>query len=113
VRQERKRFSPQPQLLQSLLPLGQPACQKPCCHVARNQRREQLFSGARGSAVSTGETATQLSDGDEYLDLEHLELGVRQTKGMKTPLGQVISKKALLDKTWKAILAHSALSRTA
>ncbi len=65
----------------------------------------KLLSDDEIARVSTAETAKHLSVGDEYLDLEHLDLGVRRAMVMTVPMGQVLSKKAVKEETWKAILA--------
>ena len=38
----------------------------------------KLLSDDEVAKVSTAETASRLADGDEYLDLEHLDKGVRR-----------------------------------
>ena len=73
----------------------------------------KLLTDDETARVSTAETEGHLPDGDEYLDMEHLDLGVRRAKGMKTPMGRVLSKKAVHADTWKAILAQLALAKTA
>lgn len=64
----------------------------------------QLLSDAENAAVCTAETATSLSNGDEYLDLEHLDLGVRLAPWANTPMGRVLPRKAVQDATWAKIL---------
>ncbi|MDB4942197.1 MAG: hypothetical protein JWP97_1731 [Labilithrix sp.] len=58
------------------------------------------------ASVSTAETADRLDNGDEYLDLEHLELGVRQANPAGTPMGRVLPRKAVHAKTWSKLLAR-------
>jgi hypothetical protein len=63
-----------------------------------------LLSDDEVAKVSTAETAARLGDGDEYLDLEHLDQGVRRAVGATTPMGSVIPRKAVHDGTWGKIL---------
>ena len=56
------------------------------------------------SAVSTAETATRLPDGEEYLDMEQLDQGVQRAHHKKVPMGNVLPKKAMHEKTWEKIL---------
>lgn len=70
----------------------------------------KLLSDEEMAKVSTAETSA-LTDGDEYLDLEHLDKGVLQAKGKTTPItpiGHVLAKKAVHEKKWNAILAQLA-----
>ncbi len=62
--------------------------------------------------VSTAETAAQLSDGDEYLDLEQLNRGVQRALQTTTPMGRVLPRKAVHETTWKKILEQLAASGT-
>jgi hypothetical protein len=68
----------------------------------------KLLSDAEVARVSTAETAERLLDGDEYLDLEHLEAGVQRAPGAGTPMGRVLPRKALQDRTWGKILEYLA-----
>ena len=68
----------------------------------------KLLSDDEVASVSTAETATRLSDGDEYLDLEHLDQGVRMAPGVMTPVGRVLPRKAVHESTWTRILARLA-----
>ena len=71
------------------------------------QTREKilkLLSDDEVAAVSTAETASQLSAGDEFIDLEHFELGVQTGPQKTVPMGRVLPKKAVNDKTWKKII---------
>jgi hypothetical protein len=65
----------------------------------------QLLSDDEVATVSTAETAPQLSVGDEYVDLEHLDDGVRRAGGAIAPMGRLLPKKAVHDATWAKILA--------
>jgi hypothetical protein len=66
----------------------------------------KLLSDEEIASVSIAETAAQLYDGDEYLDLEHLDQGVRTAAGEDTPMGRVLPKKAVNETTWKKIISH-------
>ena len=67
----------------------------------------QLLSDAEVASVSTAETAHRLLDGEEYLDLEHLDGGVqRATPG--TAMGRVLPRKAVQEETWGKILKRLA-----
>ena len=57
------------------------------------------------ASVSTAETADRLDNGDEYLDLEHLELGVCEATEGAPPMGRVLPRKAVHAKTWSKLLA--------
>jgi hypothetical protein len=66
----------------------------------------KLLSDDEVATVATAETATHLPDGDEYLDLEQLNQGVQRAPRKTTPMGRVLPKKAVQEKTWKKILAQ-------
>jgi hypothetical protein len=66
----------------------------------------KLLSDEEVARVSTAETATHLADGDEYVDLENPDQGVRKAVlGAGVPMGRVLPKKAVLEKTWREIVA--------
>lgn len=58
------------------------------------------------SKVSNAESARHLGDGDEYLDLEHLSLGVQRAHRVPEELGRVLPRKAVSEGTWLAVLEH-------
>ena len=66
----------------------------------------KLLSDDEVARVSTAETAARLSDGDEYLDLEQLDHGVRRAQGTATPMGRVLPRKAVHVNTWSKILTQ-------
>jgi len=72
-----------------------------------------LLSDDEVASVSTAETATALSDGDEYLDLAQLDRGVRLAAGMSTPLRNVLSRRAVCESTWNKILTQLEAYRAA
>lgn len=65
-----------------------------------------LLSDVEVASVSNAETAARLANGDEYLDLEHLDQGVQRAGGPATPMGRVLPKKAVHETTWVKILSH-------
>jgi hypothetical protein len=66
----------------------------------------KLLSDDEVARVSTAETAAHLLDGDEYVDLEALDKGIRKALGTSTPaMGRVLPRKAVHQKTWGEIVA--------
>jgi hypothetical protein len=63
-----------------------------------------LLSNEEVADVATDASAQKLRPGDEYLDLEHVELGVRQASGLATPPGYVLARTAVSDVTWRRIV---------
>ena len=75
-------------------------------HVARESILK-LLSSEEIARVSTAEAASQLSQGEEYLDLEHLDQGVKRAQGTtKVSMGQVLPRSAVGAETWIRILAQ-------
>jgi hypothetical protein len=69
----------------------------------------KLLSEDELARVSTAETAARLTDGDEYIDLEHLETGVRKAGGKTTTaVERALPRKAVAEATWRAILVQLA-----
>jgi hypothetical protein len=66
----------------------------------------QLLSEDDVVDASVARVAPRLSAGDEYLDLEHLEDGVRRSSGMTAAMDHLLPKKAVRGETWARILAH-------
>ena len=58
--------------------------------------------------VSTAETAANLAEGDLYLDLEQLELGVLTANGQAPAMGQILPRKAVHARTWDWIVTQLA-----
>jgi hypothetical protein len=65
----------------------------------------KLLSDNEIASVSTAETG-RLSGGDEYLDLEHLDRGIRRAPGTATAMGNVLAKNAVAEATWNKILTQ-------
>ena len=72
-------------------------------YVTRDRILKLLSDDEMGKG-STAETAAHLTAGDEYLDLEQLERGVQRAGGKATPMGRVLSRKAVHEATWGKIL---------
>ncbi len=72
---------------------------------ATRERILEMLSDEEVAKVSTAETRG-LSDGEEYLDLERLEEGVRQAHGQARPTGRVLPRSAVRDATWSRILGQ-------
>jgi hypothetical protein len=82
-------------------------------HIMKNEQQAdyskrdrilQLLSDQELAEVSTAETAPGLADGDEYLDLENLDLGVQRAHQIPVAMGRVLSRRAIRTSTWDAIL---------
>jgi len=73
----------------------------------------KLLSDDEIARVSTAEAGSQLSNGDEYLDMEHFEEGVHKAKSGKIPMGRVLSRNSVREQTWRAILAKLASASAA
>jgi len=72
----------------------------------------RLLSDDEIARVSTAETAPRLDDGDEYVDLDAPDRGVqRVTHRPVAPMGHVLTRKAVLDKTWHDIVSLLAAHR--
>jgi hypothetical protein len=82
------------------------------------ERREQvtrdsilkLLSDEENGRVSTAEAAPRLTEGAEYLDLEHLDRGVQRASAVtaKSTMGRVLPRGAVSAETWRKILAQLA-----
>jgi hypothetical protein len=64
-----------------------------------------LLSNEELASVHTPDTATCLNVGDEFLDLEHVELGVRRASGTAAPAGYVLPRSAVSDNTWLLVVS--------
>jgi hypothetical protein len=82
------------------------------------ERREQvtrdsilkLLSDEENGRVSTAETAPRLTEGAEYLDLEHLDQGIQRARAAtaKSTMGHVLPRRGVSEETWHKILAQLA-----
>ena len=69
----------------------------------------KLLSNEEIAKVSTAEAASGLTEGGEYLDLEHLDQGVQHAKpASKVTMGHVLPRSAICNETWNKILAQLA-----
>jgi hypothetical protein len=65
----------------------------------------KLLSDQENARVATLESAAQLADGEEYIDLAHPERGVlRAQAGEPLDMSHVLPRSALHDDTWSKIL---------
>jgi hypothetical protein len=89
-----------------------------------NEKRSEYFTrdGIMGllsddevARVTTIEAAASLVPGDEYIDLEQLDQGVRMASAgtESIPMGRVIARKAVKSKTWSDIVEHLTSRRIA
>lgn len=77
-------------------------------HIVREAVLKML-SSAEVARVSTAEAASRLNEGDEYLDLAHLDQGVQRAQAAtNVPMGQVLPRSAVGVETWSKILAQLA-----
>lgn len=66
----------------------------------------KLLSDEEVARVSTAETAVRLAEGEEYIDLETPDQGVHRADGGKAvPMGHVLPRKAVHEKTWRDIVS--------
>ncbi len=69
----------------------------------------QLLSDDEVARVSMKEAGPRLVDGDEYVDLEHLNMGVlRVQASTQMRIGNVLPRSAVADTTWSKICAELA-----
>ncbi|MBI5531148.1 MAG: hypothetical protein HY898_00430 [Deltaproteobacteria bacterium] len=64
----------------------------------------KLLSDDEATIVHTTNTAARLSDGAQFLDLESLDQGVQRARGTTAPLGRLLARTAVREKTWNSIL---------
>jgi hypothetical protein len=68
-----------------------------------------LLSEEETARVSTAEGVSELTEGAEYLDLEHLDRGVQRAKAATAvTMGHILPRNAVRVETWRKILAHLA-----
>jgi hypothetical protein len=63
-----------------------------------------LLSDEEVATVCTAETAPRLGEGDQFIDLEHIDLGVQRACGVTATMGRVLPRKAVHEETWEKIL---------
>jgi hypothetical protein len=64
----------------------------------------ELLSDEEVASVANAESAERLADGDEYLDLDQLGIGVQIAGAAAAPMGHVLPKKAIHEGTWSKLL---------
>lgn len=65
----------------------------------------KILSDNEVTKVSKEEEPTELVDGDEYIDLDHLEKGVQQVhQYLKQNTENVIPRSAVSEETWSKII---------
>jgi hypothetical protein len=71
----------------------------------------RLLSNDEIAKVSTLETTARLEGGEEYLDLERLDLGVRRAndKPEVLPMEHLLARNAVREVTWETILKYLAV----
>ena len=73
----------------------------------------KLLTDDEITTVTIAESAACLADGEEYLDLEQLDQGVQQAPGKNTPMGRVLPRKSVHEKTWAKLLLQLPASSAA
>ena len=81
-------------------------------HVTR-ENILMLLSDDEVASVSTAETMVRPLDGEEYLDLEDLEQGVRSAIGTTPQMGRLLLRRAVHQNTWEKIQKQLAALHTA
>jgi hypothetical protein len=64
----------------------------------------RLLSEGELASVSAADAKTHLRRGDQYLDLEQLQLGPQRADGTMTSMGNALPRKAIHEDTWRRIL---------
>jgi hypothetical protein len=65
-----------------------------------------LLSDTEVAIVTTSSTTRELHAGDEFVDLEHVELGIRRASGVAPPPGYVLPRCAVSDETWRLVVSR-------
>ncbi len=64
----------------------------------------ELLTDDEASQVSKAETAVKLTEGEEFIDLQRLDRGVRRANGVLVHMGNILSRKAVHERTWSTIV---------
>lgn len=72
-----------------------------------------LLSDDEVACVCTAETAVRLREGEEYLDLDALDEGVRSALGTSPNMSRLLLRRAVSKETWGKILEKLAALRAA
>jgi hypothetical protein len=81
-------------------------------HITR-EKILMLLSDDEVASVCTAETAARPLEGEEYLDMDDLDQGVRSALGTSPPMSRLLMRRAVHQKTWDTILKQLATLRTA
>ena len=73
----------------------------------------KLLSDDEVAKVGTAQSAARLSEGEEYVDLEQLDKGVRCTDGVSPSMGTVLPKKSVHAATWSKIVSSLSAPKSA
>jgi len=70
----------------------------------------KLLSDEENAKVSSAEGAGGLAQGEEYVDLEHLDRGIQRADATMTKgaIGHILPRRAVHGETWSKILAQLA-----
>lgn len=92
-------------------PIGETASQDSTAEVrVKYISRDEALNGLsdnEAARVSAAESLAQLSHGDEYLDLHHLDHGVRTATAHASAIGGVLPRKSVSEGTWHKLVAHT------
>ena len=80
-------------------------------HVTR-ENILMLLSDDEVASVCTAETAGSPLEGEEYLDLDDLDQGVRSALGTSPHMSRLLLRRTVHEKTWEKILKQLATLRT-
>lgn len=66
-----------------------------------------LLSPDDAAKVCAAEATAKLGAGENYLDLHHLDHGVRSATAEAAPINNVVGKSAISDRIWQFLLAQT------
>jgi hypothetical protein len=72
-------------------------------HVTR-ENIQMLLSDDEVARVSTAEATARPLEGEEYLDLEDLDQGVRSALATNPPMNRLVLRRSVHEETWRKIL---------
>jgi hypothetical protein len=72
-----------------------------------------LLSDDEVASVSTAETTVHPLEGEEYVDLENLDQGVRRALNATPMMSHLLLKRSVHSDTWKKILEQLTMLQTA
>lgn len=75
-------------------------------YVSRDEALRHLTDN-EAARVSAAESLAQLALGDEYLDLHHLDHGVRVAAANAGSIGGVLTRKSVSEGTWLKLVAQT------